>query len=93
MITHIILSLVIIAVVYVIVCVYYLNGFKRGYDIGFYDGVDSTQKIITQSLRNNTMTLDGKKIRLVEDVVEAPPSSTTSNAQSGEVSENGTKTE
>jgi hypothetical protein len=77
MITQIIISLVILALAYVIGCIYYINGCKRGYEAGFFDGIDYTQNAITEAIKKGTVTLDGKPVRTVENgelkIPEIPP--------------------
>jgi hypothetical protein len=61
MITQIIISLVILGLAYVIGCVYYLNGCKRGYDAGFFDGIIYAQNTITEAIKTGTLFGETKK--------------------------------
>ena len=58
---QIILSLVVLGVVYLLAGANYLMGSKRGYDIGFADGVDYAQKLITEGIKQDKVTIDGRR--------------------------------
>lgn len=67
MIYQLIISLIVLAVIYVICCFYHYAGYKRGYKEGLVAGAEFTSQIITANIKAGTVTLDGKPVRIVED--------------------------
>ena len=64
---QIILSFVVLGVVYFLAGANYLMGSKKGYDIGFADGVEYAQQLITEGIKQDKVTIDGKKVAIIYD--------------------------
>lgn len=71
-ITQVLTALFLVGIVYVLCGAYYLLGLKRGYEEGVPDGMEIAQKMIVDGIKQNKVTVDGKKVTM-QDTPEQKP--------------------
>lgn len=78
---QLILSLGIVACIWVLCSVYYFLGVRGGHQIGVMDGAEYAKQVIIEAIKAEKVTLDGKQVRIVEPQIDAPPATTESTVQ------------
>jgi hypothetical protein len=68
---QLIFSLFIVVFIWVLCTAYYVLGLKRGHQEGIITGADYAQKAITEAIKANLVTLDGKPVRIVDEIKKA----------------------